>query len=129
MSPLSFFEGILGHSYLECVRLAYRNGVTTAITAPTGNGFLHGVSTAFSAGSPNALATGAVLQEETALHVSISLSLGPSVSTQIAALRTQLFESSLTPWVRVRKVCYSFLMDSLPLFRSFIAYRETCRLS
>ena len=76
-------------------RLAYRNGVTTAITAPSGNGFLQGVSTAFSAGSSNALAKGAVIQDETALHITISFSLAPSVSTQIAALRYQLFESSL----------------------------------
>jgi hypothetical protein len=90
--------------------LAYRNGVTTAITAPTGNGFLQGLSTAFSAGSLNALARGAVVQKETALHVTISLSLTPSVSTQIATLRSQLFESSLKPWVRVRRVCLSFVM-------------------
>ena len=87
-------------------RLAYRNGVTTAVTAPSGNkGFLQGVSTAFSAGSPNALAKGAIIQEETALHITISLTLAPSVSTQIAALRSQLFESSLKHWVLVRKVC------------------------
>ena len=91
-------------------RLAYRNGVTTAVTAPSGNkGFLQGVSTAFSAGSPNALAKGAIIQEETALHITISLTLAPSVSTQIAALRSQLFESSLKHWVRVRKVCRHLL--------------------
>jgi hypothetical protein len=88
-------------------RLAYRNGVTTAITAPSGDGFLQGVSTAFSAGSPNALARGAIIQQETALHITISLSLAPSVSTQIAALRSQLFESNLEHWVRVRKVCFN----------------------
>ena len=60
-------------------------------TAPSGYGFLQGVSTAFSAGSSNALAKGAVIQDETALHISISFSLAPSVSTQIAALRYQLF--------------------------------------
>jgi hypothetical protein len=92
--------------------LAYRNGVTTAITAPSGNGFLQGVSTAFSAGSPNALARGAVVQDETALHITISLSLVPSVSTQIAALRSQLFESSLKHWVRVRKVKLSFVLNN-----------------
>ena len=80
-------------------RLTYRNGVTTAITAPSGNGFLQGVSTAFSAGSSNALAKGAVIQDETALHITISFSLAPSVTTQIAALRYQLFESSLKHWV------------------------------
>ncbi|KAF8805276.1 hypothetical protein BYT27DRAFT_7297664 [Phlegmacium glaucopus] len=83
--------------------LAYRSGVTTAITAPSGTGFLQGFSTAFSAGSPHALAPGGILQEETALHITISPSLPPSVSTQIAALRSQLFGSSVGPWVRVRK--------------------------
>jgi imidazolonepropionase-like amidohydrolase len=83
--------------------LAYRSGVTTAITAPSGTGFLQGLSTAFSVGSRNAVAPGAILQEETALHITISPSLGPSVSTQIAALRSQLFGSSEGPWVRVRK--------------------------
>ena len=94
-------------------RLAYRNGVTTAITAPKGNGFLQGISAAFSAGSLNALARGAIVQDETALHVTISHSLKSSVSTQIAALRSQLFESSLKHWVRVRKVCVlSFVICS-----------------
>lgn len=86
-------------------RLAYRSGVTTAITAPSGTGFLQGLSTAFSTGSPHAVAPGAILQVETALHITISLSLAPSVSTQIAALRSQLFGSSEGPWARVRKVC------------------------
>ena len=63
------------------------------------------MSTAFRAGSPNALARGAVVQKETALHITISLSLTPSGSTQITVLRSQLFESSLKHWVRVRKVC------------------------
>ena len=117
-------------------RLAYRNGVTTAITAPSGKGFLQGLSTAFSAGSPNALARGSVIQEETALHITISLSLTPSVSTQIAALRSQLFESSLEHWVRVRKVCChsSCLRINISLF-TFSSifhvhlYRDTFRLS
>jgi hypothetical protein len=113
-------------------RLAYRNGVTTAITAPSGDGFLHGVSTAFSAGSPNALGRGAIIQEETALHITISLSLTPSVSTQIAALRSQLFESKLVHWVRVRKVCchLSCLRNNFSiLINSSHLYRETSRLS
>ena len=102
-------------------RLAYRNGVTTAVTAPSGNGFLQGVSTAFSAGSSNALAQGAVIQDETALHITISFSLAPSVSTQIAALRYQLFESSLKHWVRVRKVnCRPFCYIFIYIFSPFL---------
>jgi len=91
--------------------LAYRNGVTAAITAPSSTGFLKGLSTAFSAGSPNALARGAIVQEETALHIAISLSHTTSVSTQIAALRSQLFESSLRPWVRVREGHIPLVVD------------------
>jgi hypothetical protein len=102
-------------------RLAYRNGVTTAITAPSGRGFLQGLSAAFDAGSPNKVARGAIVQEETALHITISFSLTPSVSTQIAALRSQLFQSSLTPWVRVRKVRYS---SSLHTFHSQLFSRS-----
>lgn len=116
-------------------RLAYRNGVTTAVTAPSGTGFLQGVSTAFSVGSPNALARGAVVQEETALHITISLSLTSSVSTQIAALRSQLFESNLKHWVRVRKVCCRLLcLRNISPFTSILSfhlhlYREKSRLS
>jgi hypothetical protein len=58
-----------------------RNGMTTAMTTLSGNRFLQGFSTAFSVGSPNALARGAVVQEETALHITINLSLTLSVRT------------------------------------------------
>ena len=107
MSNSEFFN-ILGTQIIRpgVYRLAYRNGVTTAITAPSGRGFSQGLSTAFSAGSPHALARGAVVQEETALYITLSLSFTTSVSTQIVALRSQLFESSLGPWVRVREVCH-----------------------
>ena len=116
--PLVVFFGYFRTLIPGMCRLAYRNGVTTAVTAPSSNGFLQGVSTAFSAGSPNALARGAIIQEETALHVTISFSLTPSVSTQIAALRTQLYESSLKHWVRVRKVCLSFVMSFMLFLHS-----------
>ncbi|KAF7348547.1 Carbohydrate esterase family 9 protein [Mycena venus] len=66
--------------------LGYRNGVTSAVTAPSG-GFLSGLSTVFSTAAPHKLADGAVIQEVTALHVALSLSSGVSVSTQIATLR------------------------------------------
>ncbi|KAJ7448972.1 hypothetical protein FB451DRAFT_1187478 [Mycena latifolia] len=61
------------------------------------------ISTAFSTGAPNALADGAILQSETALHISIHSEMRASVSTQIAALRNMLFSSSATgPWSRVK---------------------------
>jgi len=84
--------------------LAYRHGVTTAITAPTGKGFLLGLSTAFDTGASNSLEDGAIFREETALHVAISPLLSVSVSTQLATLRRLLFEDVIKPaWFRVRK--------------------------
>ncbi|KAJ3975274.1 hypothetical protein EV361DRAFT_524556 [Lentinula raphanica] len=70
--------------------LAYRNGVTGAITAPYSSGVLAGLSTAFDTGAGHKLIKGAVMQAEVALHVSISLSSPVSVSTQIGRLRTLL---------------------------------------
>ncbi|KAJ7322932.1 carbohydrate esterase family 9 protein [Mycena albidolilacea] len=72
--------------------LAYRHGVTTAVTAPTSGGFLAGLSTVFSTAAAHKLADGAVVQEVAALHVRLSLSFGISVSTQIAALRELLLD-------------------------------------
>ncbi|KAJ3987627.1 composite domain of metallo-dependent hydrolase [Lentinula detonsa] len=71
--------------------LAYRSGVTTGVTAPCSSGFLAGLSTAFNTGAAHKLIEGAVMQDEAALHVSLSLSFSVSVSTQIATLRTLLF--------------------------------------
>ncbi|KAH9846908.1 carbohydrate esterase family 9 protein [Lenzites betulinus] len=70
--------------------LAYRSGVTAAITAPTSNGFLAGLSVAFSTGASHKLEDGALLQEIAALQVTIRPQGVPSVSTQIAALRNIL---------------------------------------
>ncbi|KAJ7054512.1 carbohydrate esterase family 9 protein [Mycena amicta] len=70
--------------------LAYRNGVTSAVVAPSSYGFLSGLSTVFSTVAPHKLADGAVLQEIAALHVRVSLNSRISVSTQIAALRRLL---------------------------------------
>jgi hypothetical protein len=67
--------------------LAYRNGVTSAVTAPSSRGFLAGLSTVFSTAAANKLVDGAVIQDVAALHVALSLSSGISVSTHIATLR------------------------------------------
>ncbi|KAH7922182.1 hypothetical protein BV22DRAFT_1114028 [Leucogyrophana mollusca] len=69
--------------------LAYRGGVTTAVSAPTGS-FLQGISTAFAVGAPNALQH-AIVKSDAALHVAIGHGGSASVSTQIAALRGLLF--------------------------------------
>ncbi|KAI9463526.1 carbohydrate esterase family 9 protein [Lactarius psammicola] len=72
--------------------LAYRAGVSRAITAPSHSGFLGGLGVEFSLGSRHKLEKGAVHQDVTALHLSIVHgTTQPSVSTQIAALRQWLF--------------------------------------
>ncbi|KAJ6555140.1 hypothetical protein DFH09DRAFT_1038104 [Mycena vulgaris] len=103
---------ILGHTVIRAVDglqfggrhalLAYHAGVTTGITAPMGRGFMHGMSTAFDLGASGILDHGAVVQAETALYVTVSPSLSPSVSTQIAALGNLLFHED-GPWLRVRR--------------------------
>ncbi|KAJ7746634.1 hypothetical protein B0H16DRAFT_1556562 [Mycena metata] len=72
--------------------LAYRDGVASAITAPNGYGMFQGLSVSFSLGSRNKLEKGAVLQEIAGIHVSLSLELPSSVSTQIATLRRLLLQ-------------------------------------
>jgi hypothetical protein len=73
-------------------RLAYRAGVTRAITAPCHTGFLGGVGVEFSLGARHKLEHGAVHEDVTGLHVSILQGAEqPSVSTQIAALRRWLY--------------------------------------
>ena len=94
------FEGrgalyVVRHSFLRyriytSCRLAYRSGVTTAITAPVGHGFLRGTATAFRLGASHALSKGAIIQHETAVHISVSLDQTVSVSTQISTLRSLL---------------------------------------
>ncbi|KAH9935455.1 uncharacterized protein B0H18DRAFT_975763 [Fomitopsis serialis] len=73
--------------------LAYRAGVTKGITAPAHRGFYAGLGTSFFTGALNRLEDGAVVQEVTAVHVTVRPNLavgGPSVSTQIATLRRML---------------------------------------
>ncbi|KAG9226462.1 hypothetical protein CCMSSC00406_0005871 [Pleurotus cornucopiae] len=74
--------------------LAYRGGVTQAIVAPVGSRFVFGFATAFSTAASNALEQGAVIQNTTALHMSITHQNDISVSTQIAALRRSLLQSA-----------------------------------
>lgn len=72
-------------------RLAYRSGVSTAITSPISSGLLGGLGTHFSLGAKHKLEYEAVLDDVTAVHVSVlHWGTGPSVSTQIAALRRLL---------------------------------------
>jgi hypothetical protein len=95
---------------LTISRLAYRGGVTTAVTAPMGRGFLLGMGTAFSAGADHKLEKGAIVQPETAVHVHIARGGAVSVSSQIAVLRRLLFhfgeegDEGDGAWARVRSV-------------------------
>ncbi|KAJ7607296.1 hypothetical protein DFH06DRAFT_1380161 [Mycena polygramma] len=83
---------------------AYRAGVTTAVVAPMGRGFLRGLATAFATGARNALEEGAIVQAETALHVAVNSEMVASVSTQIAALRNLLFTKQKNgPWGRIQR--------------------------
>lgn len=62
--------------------------MTTAITAPSHAGFIGGLSVHFSLGAAHPLSPGAIVRDIAGLHVSVSHSVrGPSISTQIAALR------------------------------------------
>ncbi|PPQ63495.1 hypothetical protein CVT24_005152 [Panaeolus cyanescens] len=73
--------------------LAYRAGVTYGITAPSHDAFFIGLATALRLGSHSRLQRGSIVQEVTAVHVSIGRFPGYSVSTQIAALRRMLHNS------------------------------------
>ncbi|KDQ28082.1 hypothetical protein PLEOSDRAFT_1077055 [Pleurotus ostreatus PC15] len=71
--------------------LAYRAGVTSAVTAPLGSGFFSGLGTAFSLSAKHKLEQGSIVKEVTGFHIAVRHnSKGPSVSTQIALLRRLL---------------------------------------
>ncbi|KAJ7510409.1 carbohydrate esterase family 9 protein [Mycena galericulata] len=76
--------------------LAYRAGVTSAVVAPASRGAFGGLGVAFALGAAHKLERGAVLQEITAVHMTVkqyfSQFSGPSVSTQIALLRRLLLQ-------------------------------------
>ncbi|KAH7913892.1 carbohydrate esterase family 9 protein [Hygrophoropsis aurantiaca] len=84
--------------------LAYRAGVTSAITAPSHSGFYGGLSVEFSLSASHRLEAGAIIQEVAGVHVDVThLNGGPSISTQIAALRRLLLDpvsSESGHWVR-----------------------------
>jgi len=69
------------------------------VTAPSGSGFLHGLSAAFSVGARHALERGAVFQDVVALHVQLR---HPGVSTQVTALRRALLGDVISAFAEVR---------------------------
>ena len=88
---LDFYRVAVVHTSL--FSLAYRAGVTKAIVAPVHSGFYSGLGTSFSTGAAHKLEDGAVVQEITALHVSVGHFGGkPSIGTQISVLRRLLLQ-------------------------------------
>ncbi|KZT72052.1 carbohydrate esterase family 9 protein [Daedalea quercina L-15889] len=83
--------------------IAYRAGVTKGITAPAHRGFYAGLGTSFFTGATNRLDRGAVLQEATAVHITVRPASFGSISTQIATLRRLLLrpiEGDSGDWFR-----------------------------
>lgn len=91
MSPL---HARLSTTEFDIRRLAYRAGVTTAVSAPVSYSFLAGLGVAFSTGARHKLEHGAIVQTVTALHVHVGPAQGTSVSTQIATLRRLLIDGA-----------------------------------
>ena len=85
--------------------LAYRSGVTYGVSSPKSSGFLSGWGTAFGLGAGHRMETSAVLQEKTAIHVSVGTQgRQPSISSQIAALRELLLKGEHGPFRDVADV-------------------------
>ncbi|WPG98307.1 Hypothetical protein R9X50_00109500 [Acrodontium crateriforme] len=80
------------------LKAAYRRGITRAITAPLFDDGQKGVSVGFRTGAMHALESGAVWQEETAVHYTLSLSAKqdktPSLSSAVDELRTKLLKAA-----------------------------------
>ncbi|KAJ3989257.1 carbohydrate esterase family 9 protein [Lentinula detonsa] len=74
--------------------MAYRSGVTTAITAPEHGQCFFGLGTYFSTGASHKLELGALPQEITALHTAVTYNAASSVSIQIAVLRRLFLSAS-----------------------------------
>jgi len=89
------------------------------VTAPVNRGFYGGLSVAFSLGTSHKLEKGALIQQVTAVHVSVRHT-ETSVSTQIAALRRLLLgprEGEAGIWFeKVTQVCvflFKFMASNL----------------
>lgn len=108
------------------ISLAYRAGVTSAIVAPLHKRFYGGLGTFFSTGSLHKLQRGAVIQDKTGVHISVRhFGKGPSVSTQISALRKLLLGGDkkgdagrvFEDVVKVRAILFQDQLDQLLLLR------------
>ncbi|KAL0944853.1 carbohydrate esterase family 9 protein [Colletotrichum truncatum] len=97
-----FSRGIDGLALgTEKLRVAYRYGVTRAISAPkfTGGGTHHGTSAGFLAGAETVLDAGAIFSRDTALHYTLDLSAKSGVagistmSSAVGEIRLKLLEA------------------------------------
>lgn len=71
------------------ISLAYRSGVTTAVSSPLTSRLFGGLSFAFSTSAPHPLAPHAIVNSATALHLNFQTSKD-STSTKIATIRRLL---------------------------------------
>ena len=76
-------------SQLLTFSLAYRSGVTTAVTAPMSASMISGLSYAYSLSAEHSLSSGAIVNPAAALHISLDNSK-ISISSKIAVLRKLL---------------------------------------
>ena len=117
-------------------RLAYRFGVTSAVSPWSWTdilgpepGTFAGLSVAFRTGASHGLERDAVIKAHAALHVIVGHNGGPSVSTQIAAIRSSLLggddSSTRTAFMQVAKVSLRSLSQTLWLKAPT---RESCHL-
>ncbi|KXN85953.1 hypothetical protein AN958_10661 [Leucoagaricus sp. SymC.cos] len=106
---------------------AYRNGITKAITAPTGDGFIQGLSTEIFPGAETSLDHHAIIREEAAIHVTFGHTVDQSISTQVSALRALLFESEASVWKRVRnrEIPLVINVDSADIMSTLIRLKES----
>ena len=78
--------------------------MTVSVTTPKYDAWLGGLSAAFSLGAPHRLARGALVQDASAVHCSLSHGdSAPSVSTKIGAMRrllTQEVAGEIGAWFR-----------------------------
>ncbi|KAF9017784.1 hypothetical protein BDZ89DRAFT_1165551 [Hymenopellis radicata] len=109
--------------------IAYRAGVTTGVTAPSGSSFISGYSTAFSTSSSHKLEKGAIVQSVGALHVAVTMNSGVSVSTQIAALRALLLNSPAFDQVRQGSMPLVINVDSADVMATLIQLKSEVEAS
>ncbi|KAI0949512.1 hypothetical protein AcW1_009102 [Taiwanofungus camphoratus] len=109
--------------------IAYRHGVTMGITAPL-HSFFGGLSVAFSLGAAHKLEQGAVVQDVTALHVSINRgNNGPSVSTKVATLRKLLLGPHAAEELWLEEIFHGIIplvvdVDSSDIIATLIRLKE-----